>query len=211
MNSGGQTRRIIRFAEGLVGTGPGGLAHVNVVTNVIYAGISGAAVADAAAIGSIMIPAMKKAGYSAKFTAAVNAAERPHRPHLPAVDTHDHLRGDRQRLGGQALPCRGHSGAGHGNLLHGHLLLFRGSARLSPQRRHVAEGTGQEPSGGVLGDPVSRGDRGRRLAGYLHPHRSWSRGGSRQRDHRWVRLPGTDSEGPRPHFPPNAGQFGHRS
>ncbi len=83
MNSGGQTRRIIRFAEGLVGKIPGGLAHVNVVTNVIYAGISGAAVADAAAIGSIMIPAMKKAGYSAKFTAAVNAAAATIGPIFP--------------------------------------------------------------------------------------------------------------------------------
>ncbi|MCJ7830116.1 MAG: TRAP transporter large permease, partial [Desulfobacterales bacterium] len=83
MNSGGQTRRIIRFAEGLVGTIPGGLAHVNVITNVIYAGISGAAVADAAAIGSIMIPAMKKAGYPARFTAAINAAAATIGPIFP--------------------------------------------------------------------------------------------------------------------------------
>lgn len=83
MNSGGQTTRIIRFAEGVVGHIPGGLAHVNVVTNVIYAGISGAAVADAAAIGSIMIPAMKKAGYSARFTAAINAAAATIGPIFP--------------------------------------------------------------------------------------------------------------------------------
>jgi len=83
MNSGGQTTRIIRFAEGVVGHIPGGLAHVNVVTNVIYAGISGAAVADAAAIGSIMIPAMKNAGYSARFTAAINAAAATIGPIFP--------------------------------------------------------------------------------------------------------------------------------
>ena len=83
MNSGGQTSRIIRFAEGLVGHIPGGLGHVNVVTNVIYAGISGAAVADAAAIGSIMIPAMKKAGYSSRFTAAINAAASTIGPIFP--------------------------------------------------------------------------------------------------------------------------------
>jgi tripartite ATP-independent transporter DctM subunit len=83
MNSGGQTSRIIRFAEGLVGNIPGGLGHVNVVTNVIFAGISGAAVADAAAIGSIMIPAMKKAGYSSRFTAAINAAAATIGPIFP--------------------------------------------------------------------------------------------------------------------------------
>lgn len=83
MNSSGQTARIIRFAEGLVGNIPGGLGHVNVVTNVIYAGISGAAVADAAAIGSIMIPAMKNAGYSARFTAAINAAAATIGPIFP--------------------------------------------------------------------------------------------------------------------------------
>jgi len=83
MNSGGQTTRIIRFAEGLVGNIPGGLGHVNVVTNVIYAGISGAAVADAAAIGSIMIPAMKKAGYSPRFTASINAAASTIGPIFP--------------------------------------------------------------------------------------------------------------------------------
>jgi len=83
MNMGGQTTRIMRFAEGIVGNVPGGLAHVNVVTNVIYAGISGAAVADAAAIGSIMIPAMKKAGYSGHFTAAINAAAATIGPIFP--------------------------------------------------------------------------------------------------------------------------------
>ena len=83
MNSSGQTNRIIRFAQGLVGNIPGGLGHVNVVTNVIYAGISGAAVADAAAIGSVMIPAMKKGGYCSKFSAAVNAASSTIGPIFP--------------------------------------------------------------------------------------------------------------------------------
>jgi tripartite ATP-independent transporter DctM subunit len=83
MNKGGQTVRIMRFAEGIVGNITGGLAHVNVVTNVIYAGISGSAVADAAAIGSIMIPSMKNAGYQAEFSAAINASAAAIGPMFP--------------------------------------------------------------------------------------------------------------------------------
>jgi len=83
MNSAGMTERIVRFSEGLVGGIRGGLAHVNVVTNMIYAGISGSAVADAAAIGSFMIPSMIRSGYPGGFSAAINAAAATIGPIIP--------------------------------------------------------------------------------------------------------------------------------
>jgi len=71
MNSGGITRRIVDFASTLVGHVRGGLGHVCVVASMIISGISGSAVADGAAIGAVMVPAMKRAGYPAAFAAAL--------------------------------------------------------------------------------------------------------------------------------------------
>jgi tripartite ATP-independent transporter DctM subunit len=72
MNSGGIAIRLIDFAKVLVGKMPGGLAVVNVVSNMLFGAISGSAAAAASAIGSIMTPEMKKAGYDTNFSAAVN-------------------------------------------------------------------------------------------------------------------------------------------
>ena len=72
MNSGGIALRLIDFAKVLVGRLPGGLAVVNVVANMLFGAISGSAAAAASAIGSIMTPEMKKAGYDPNFSAAVN-------------------------------------------------------------------------------------------------------------------------------------------
>lgn len=74
MESGGISRRIIEFANALVGWLPGGLAAVTVVSAMFFAGISGSAAADAAAVGAILIPAMKRSGYDSDFAAAVQAA-----------------------------------------------------------------------------------------------------------------------------------------
>ena len=74
MNSAGITHRIVRFATALVGNIRGGLAHVNIVASMFFAGISGSAVADTAALGSILIPAMEDDGYDKTFSAAVTAA-----------------------------------------------------------------------------------------------------------------------------------------
>ncbi|MFR9566594.1 MAG: TRAP transporter large permease subunit [Rikenellaceae bacterium] len=72
MNSGGIALRLIDFAKVLVGRLPGGLAVVNVIANMLFGAISGSAVAAASAIGSIMTPEMRKAGYDPNFSAAVN-------------------------------------------------------------------------------------------------------------------------------------------
>ncbi|MFC1713202.1 TRAP transporter large permease [Candidatus Poribacteria bacterium] len=71
MSTGGISRRIISFSSTLVGNITGGLAHVNILASMIFAGISGSAVADTAGIGSIMIPTMVERKYSRAYTAAV--------------------------------------------------------------------------------------------------------------------------------------------
>lgn len=74
MEAGDISRRIIDFANSLVGWLPGGLAAVTIVSAMFFAGISGSAAADAAAVGSILIPAMKRSGYDSDFAAAVQAS-----------------------------------------------------------------------------------------------------------------------------------------
>lgn len=83
MNTGGITNRLVAFAMAIVGHITGGLAHVVVVTNMVMAGMSGSAVADAAGSGSVLIPAMKKAGYPVPFAAAVVAAAGTIGPIIP--------------------------------------------------------------------------------------------------------------------------------
>lgn len=73
MNAAGITDRLIRLSRALVGHLPGGLGHVNVVVSMFFAGISGSSTADAAGIGSLLIPQMKKEGFSSSFSVAVTA------------------------------------------------------------------------------------------------------------------------------------------
>jgi tripartite ATP-independent transporter DctM subunit len=74
MNSSSITRRLMDFCMALVGFIRGGLAHVNIVQSMFFAEISGSAVADVAATGPIIMPAMMKRGYSREFTAAVTSS-----------------------------------------------------------------------------------------------------------------------------------------
>ena len=83
MNSGGVTDRMMNFAAVAVGWLKGGLAHVNILTSMLFAGMSGSAVADAAGLGQILIPAMKKKGYGAPYSAAVTAASSTVGPIIP--------------------------------------------------------------------------------------------------------------------------------
>ena len=83
MNGGGITERIIRFANALVGWVRGGLGLTNVAASMLFGGISGTAVADAASIGGMMIPGMQKSGYPADFSAAVTAASSTVGPIIP--------------------------------------------------------------------------------------------------------------------------------
>src|SRR6187401_2089551 len=83
MNNAGITTRIYNFALGLVGWLKGGLGHVNVVGSVIFAGMSGTAIADAAGLGTIEIKAMKEHGYSSEFAVGVTAASATLGPIIP--------------------------------------------------------------------------------------------------------------------------------
>lgn len=83
MNKGGITERIFRFATALVGHIPGGLGHVNVLASIIFAGMSGAAQADAAGLGQIEIEGMINAGFDKGFSAAITAASSTIGPIIP--------------------------------------------------------------------------------------------------------------------------------
>lgn len=74
MNAGGINERLMRFARACFGHVRGGLSHVNIVASMAFAGVSGSALADASAVGSVMIPAMKRGGYPAAYAAAVTAS-----------------------------------------------------------------------------------------------------------------------------------------
>jgi len=83
MNASGVTHRLVRFALALIGRVSGGLSFVVVVTNMIMAAVSGAAIASGAAIGSVMVPAMRKDGYPDGFSGAVNAVSATIGPVIP--------------------------------------------------------------------------------------------------------------------------------
>ena len=83
MNRGGTTERLIRFANILVGRIRGGLAHTNIVASMFFGGISGSAVADASAMGTILVPGMVREGYGKGFSAAVTAASSTMGPIIP--------------------------------------------------------------------------------------------------------------------------------
>lgn len=83
MNTGGMTRRIFRFASALVGRLPGGLGQVNVVASMIFAGMTGSALAEAVALGSIEIKAMRERGYDLKMSAALTGAAATIGPIIP--------------------------------------------------------------------------------------------------------------------------------
>lgn len=74
MNVGGISKRLVRFSDVLVGRFRGGLANVNVMTSMLFGGISGSALADASSIGSILIPMMRKKGYGTDFSVAVTVS-----------------------------------------------------------------------------------------------------------------------------------------
>ena len=83
MNTGGMTVRLFTFCQNLVGHIRGGLGHVNVVANIIVAGMSGSAIADAAGVGLVAMNAMSKAGFDRAFSAGVSAAAATIGPIIP--------------------------------------------------------------------------------------------------------------------------------
>jgi tripartite ATP-independent transporter DctM subunit len=83
MNTGGITRKLFRFATALVGHIPGGLGHANIVASIIFAGMSGSAVADAGGLGQVEMKAMTDEGFDKEFSAAVTCASATIGPIIP--------------------------------------------------------------------------------------------------------------------------------
>ena len=83
MSASAITTSILRFTNGLVGHIRGGLGHVNVLTNMVFAGISGSALADAAGPGAILMRMMQRAGYEKHYSAALSAATATIGPIIP--------------------------------------------------------------------------------------------------------------------------------
>lgn len=87
LNSGGLGDRMVKFGNACIGHIKGGLSHINIVASVIFAGVSGSAVADTASIGNLMIPMMKKQGYDAEYSAAVTQMSSIIGPIIPPSTT----------------------------------------------------------------------------------------------------------------------------
>ncbi|MEO1246856.1 MAG: TRAP transporter large permease [Pseudomonadota bacterium] len=83
MNASGFTERIFAFARSVIGWAPGGLGHVNIGASVVFAGMSGAAVADAGGLGAVEIKAMRDAGYDPGFAVGVTGASSTIGPIIP--------------------------------------------------------------------------------------------------------------------------------
>ena len=79
----GVVQDLVDFSDSMVGQFPGGLAHTNIVASMFFAGVSGAALADTAAIGSMIIPAMKKNVYDSRFSAVITASSSVVGPIIP--------------------------------------------------------------------------------------------------------------------------------
>lgn len=83
MNRAGITQTLVAFSNAMVGHLRGGLAHVTILTNIFFAGITGSAISEAVATGSILIPAMEREGYDRRFAAAVVSASSIIGPIIP--------------------------------------------------------------------------------------------------------------------------------
>ena len=83
MNRSGVTRKLVAFAMSMVGRFKGGLGHVNILSSIFFAGVSGSAVADAAALSNTLIPVMRDMGYSNRYAGAVTAASAIIGPIIP--------------------------------------------------------------------------------------------------------------------------------
>ena len=83
MGGGGITERLVKFTQSFIGHIKGGLSHVTIIAEMIFSGVSGSAVGDASAIGSVLIPTMKKDGYPAAYVAALTASTSTLGPIIP--------------------------------------------------------------------------------------------------------------------------------
>jgi len=192
MNTGGITQRIFGVAQLCVGRIHGGLGHVNVIASMIFAGMSGSAVADAAGLGVVEIRAMTKAGYTARFSRPPSPPYHHDRADHPAEHSLRDLRQPEPTSRGRSVPGRHHP----------RLLIGRGAdgdqSCLVAKRRNLPRmadrPSGRRRSGYWLARCrrwSCRPHRGRHPERLVHTHRG-GRGGFHLRDvPRPGLLPGT--------------------
>ena len=109
MNASGISRRLIALTSSLIGFVRGGLSMVTIGSSLFFAEISGSAVADVAALGAVLIPAMKRTGYTREFAAAVTSSAFNTCCHHSSVHPDDPLRGHGRNVNCRAIPGRRHS------------------------------------------------------------------------------------------------------
>ena len=188
MNTSGISRRLVAFTNTLIGFVRGGLSMVAVVASMFFAEISGSAVADVAALGSILIPAMKKRGYKPTWAAAVQSSAASLAIIIPAVDADDPLRRDFRHVDRPVVRRR--RGAGPARRIRHAGAVLRAGGALQPAARG-----GVQPAPPVDGIPRSRvgpdpagHHPGRHLQRLRHRDRGRRAGGVRFADHRHLHL-----------------------
>lgn len=115
MNSGGITKKIFDFCNVVVGWVPGGLGHANILSSVVFAGMSGAAIADAGGLGAIELKAMKEQGFDEDFSLAITGASSILGPIIPPSVPAIFIRRRRQCLDRETVYRRHHPRYSHGN------------------------------------------------------------------------------------------------
>ena len=196
MNTSGISYRIFDFAKAVVGWMRGGLCHANIVGSLIFAGMSGSAVADAAGMGAVEIEAMKKEGYDGGDRRCGHRRVGDDRADHPAVAADDRLRRRRRNLDRRAVRRRHHPRPADDGGADGHGSPHRDPRQpAAPSVRGRACAAGRVPAR-VLGADGAGGAVRRAAVRHLHADRG--RCGRRDlRPHpRTVRLPG--NQGCRP-------------
>ena len=181
LNAGSITDRLLAVADASVGHVRGGLGHVNVFVSMIFASLSGSAAADTASVGSILIPAMKKAGYNPALCCRVDGSVFDIGCHHTAIDYPDYLWCFRQCLNRCAVSRRGRSWLDDRFIYDGVRLFHGGPRRVSGQSfpwmlcadsGDLARLRGDDDPGFCIGRRYCRhfhSDRGRHQCGYLGP------------------------------------------
>jgi TRAP-type C4-dicarboxylate transport system permease small subunit len=176
MNSGGISRRIIDMAQAWVGHIRGGLGYVAIGAAVLMASMSGSALADTAALATILLPMMRQQGYPMATSAGAGGLGRHHRAHHPAVHAVCDLRRDHQHLDFGAVHighrARHHHGCGAGFCVALRAARPRFARWPAPAHARAAARHGQ----GLLGAGDAHHHHRRHENRHLHPHRG-RRGG----------------------------------
>ncbi len=156
MNNAGITNRIYDFALALVGWLKGGLGHVNIIGSVIFAGMSGTAIADAAGLGTIEIKAMKDKGYDLGFSVGVTAASATLGPIIPPSLPFVIYAMMANVVGRPAVPRRHHSRRRDGDPDDAHRRLLRAQVQMGRRRRvrMAPDGQGVHRARLVIGFPL---------------------------------------------------------